>query len=324
MDSPIKIGVSACLLGHKVRFDGGHKRDAYVADTLGAFFVFVPVCPEVECGLGVPRESLRLEGDPGAPRLVAPKSGTDHTRRMLAFCAKRVEELANEDLCGFIFKSRSPTSGMERIKVYGENGIPHMKGAGLFAKAFMDRFPLIPAEDEGRLHDVGLRENFIERIFTLARWRALEANLSGNVSGTRDDRTALATFHARHKLLVMSHSPAIAREMGRLAANAEPASFADLRAAYLERLMRALRLQATKAKHVNVLQHILGYFKKQLTSDEKAEMLDIIERYRRDEAPLLVPVTLLNHFVRKYGEPYLARQYYLAPHPWQLRLCNHA
>lgn len=321
MKTPIKIGSSACLLGHKVRYNGEHKRDPYVTETLGAYFDFVPVCPETECGLGVPRESMRLEGDPAAPRLVTGKTKIDHTERMLAFSRKRVEELANEDLCGFIFKSRSPSSGMTRIKVYDAKGIPKNAGTGLFAKAFMDRFPLIPVEDEGRLHDPGLRENFIERIFTLARWRALDAARTGTASR---DAGALIDFHARHKLLLMSHSPETAREMGRLVAAGKTMPTDALYGAYLVLLMRAMALQATKPKHSNVLQHIQGYFKKSLTSDEKAECSEVIEAFRTGLTPLIVPVTLLNHYVRKYGEPYLAGQRYLHPHPLELRLRNHA
>ncbi len=321
MESPVKVGVSACLLGRKVRFDGGHKRDPYVTDTLGAYFEFVPVCPETECGLGIPRESMRLEGDPAAPRLVTGKSGIDHTERMTAFSRKRVEELAGENLCGFIFKSRSPSSGMARIKVYDAKGIPKNAGTGLFAKAFMDRFPLIPVEDEGRLHDPGLRENFIERIFTLARWRELAAARTGSASR---DAGALIDFHARHKLLIMSHSPEAAREMGRLVATAKTMPADALYDAYLGLLMRAMAHMATKAKHANVLQHIQGYFKKRLTGDEKAECGEVIEAFRLGITPLIVPVTLLNHYVRKYGEPYLAGQFYLRPHPLELRLRNHA
>ncbi len=318
MSDPIRVGVSACLLGQPVRYDGGHKRDRYVTDILGLHFEFVPVCPEAECGLGVPREPMRLVGDPGAPRLVTIKTGQDLTERMRAFAARRVEELAGEDLCGFIFKSKSPSSGFTRVKVYGEKGAPVERGVGLFARAFMDRFPLVPVEDEGRLCDEGLRENFIERIFTLRRWRDA---LSGG--GTTGPIARIVAFTASHKLLLMSHSPVIARQIGRLAAEAKQWPPGDLRRAYEALLMRALSLPATPAKHVNVLQHMAGYFKKTLSAGEKEELREIVESYRQGLVPLVVPVTLLAHYTRKYDVAYLKDQVYLRPHPLELKLRNH-
>lgn len=180
METTLKIGISACLLGEPVRYDGGHKLDHFLVETLGRFVSFVPVCPETECGLGVPRETMRLTGDPASPRLMTIHSGQDLTARMESWAARRVKELAGENLCGFIFKSRSPSSGMERVKVYADTGgAPTKTGVGLFAKEFMTRFPLLPVEDEGRLHDPVLRENFITRIFVLKRWRDL---MTGNRS----------------------------------------------------------------------------------------------------------------------------------------------
>ncbi len=335
MDRPIRLGVSSCLLGHHVRYDGGHKRNAYVAETLAAFFEFVPVCPEVECGLGVPRQAMRLTGDPAAPRITTIHVGLDLTDRMRAYCARRVSELAGENLCGYIFKSKSPSSGMARVKVYPEKGPPSMTGVGLFARAFMDRFPLLPVEEEGRLNDARLRENFIERVFTLARYRDLLAGLglddqgreSADAGERRPGRRArtgqLTAFHAAHKYLLMSHSPKIAGEMGRLAARAASLADEELIPEYQRLLVSAMALQATPAKHVNVLQHILGYFKKQLTPDEKAEALDLFERYRAGQTPLVVPMTLVSHFVRKYDTAALTNQWYLQPHPKELMLRNH-
>ncbi|NDY58483.1 DUF523 and DUF1722 domain-containing protein [Desulfovibrio sulfodismutans] len=334
MDRPIRLGVSACLLGHNVRYDGGHKRDAYVADTLSAYFDFVPVCPETECGLPVPRPAMRLTGDPASPRLVTITTGIDVTGRMLDYCARRVEELAGENLCGYIFKSKSPSSGMARVKVYPEKGPPAMTGVGLFARAFMDRFPLLPVEEEGRLHDAGLRENFIERVFTLARYRDLlaEVGLDATPSGAPTPDAPgkslrvgrLAAFQASHKYLLMSHSPKIAGQMGRLAARARAVPDAELFPQYQRLLLSAMALHATPAKHANVLQHILGYFKKQLSPDEKAEALELFADYRAGQLPLVVPVTLLSHFVRKYDAAYLKDQWYLHPHPRELMLRNHA
>jgi uncharacterized protein YbgA (DUF1722 family)/uncharacterized protein YbbK (DUF523 family) len=317
MPETIRVGVSACLLGRPVRYDGGHKQDRYVTDTLGRYFEFVPVCPEVECGLGVPREAMRLVGDPEAPRLVTIKTGVDLTERMQDFAARRVGELAGENLCGFIFKSKSPSSGMTRVKVYNDKGSPAERGVGLFARAFMDRFPHIPVEDEGRLNDPGLRENFIERIFALTRWRATLAD------GQTGLLSRLIAFTASHKLLLMSHSPQIARQLGQLTADAKNRSTIAVREAYETLLMRALSLPATPAKHVNVLQHIAGYFKKLLSGEEKAELGEIIANYRLGLLPLIVPVTLLAHYTRKYDVAYLKGQVYLQPHPIELKLRNH-
>ncbi len=313
---PIKIGISACLLGENVRYDGGHKKDRYLTDTLGQYVIYVPVCPEVEYGLGIPREALRLVGDPESPRLVTSRSGVDHTEGMLGYAEKRVLDLENEDLCGFIFKSKSPSSGMERVKVYNEKGMPLKKGVGMFAGVFMGRLPLIPVEEEGRLHDPGLRENFIERIFTLRRWREVRA---GKKSLGR-----LVDFHSRNKLLFMAHSPQHYRTMGKLVGHGKEYNVNDLYGRYEILMMEALKLKSTVRKNSNVLQHMLGYFKKQLSPDEKQEVLESIDSYREGYVPLIMPLTLLRHFVRKYEEPYLGIQTYLDPHPVALKLRNHA
>ena len=315
-DTPFKLGISACLLGEKVRYDGGGQRDAFLTDTLGAFVRYVPVCPESECGLGIPREPMHLRDEPDGPRLVTIRTKLDHTDRMRTWAKKRLDELEAENLCGFVFKSRSPSSGMERVKLYNEAGSVVGKSVGLFAAAFMERFPLLPVEDEGRLNDPGLRENFIERIFVMHRWR--ETVNRGRTVGK------LVDFHTRHKLLLLSHSTTHYRTMGKLVAGAKDIPPAELFDGYATLLFEALRLKATPAKHSNVLQHIMGYFRKQLSPDEKQEMLEWIENYRQGFAPLIVPVTLLRHFVRKYDEPYLKDQVYLNPHPLELRLRNHA
>ncbi|MDZ7699631.1 MAG: DUF523 and DUF1722 domain-containing protein [Deltaproteobacteria bacterium] len=313
--TPIKLGVSTCLLGESVRYDGGHKQDHFLTDTLGQYVDYIPVCPEVECGLPVPREAMRLVGNPESPRLVTIRTGVDLTDQMVKWADRRLAELAEKDLCGFIFKSRSPSSGMERVKVYNDEGMPVKNGRGIFAGMFMDRFPLIPTEEEGRLKDPLLRENFIARIFTLKRWRETTWN--------RKNRGALVDFHARHKLLLLSHSEKHYREMGRLVAAAKQYSPRDLFAQYEEYLMAALKLKTTMRKNTNVLQHMLGYFKKDLSADEKQEMLNIIEQYKSGLIPLIVPITLFNHYVRKYGQDYLSKQVYLNPHPTDLKLRNH-
>jgi uncharacterized protein YbgA (DUF1722 family)/uncharacterized protein YbbK (DUF523 family) len=315
MKDKIKIGVSACLLGQKVRFDGGHKHDRFITETLGQYLEFCPVCPEVEAGFPVPRESFRLVGNRDKPRLMTLKTNVDHTDRMINWAQARVRELEKENLCGFIFKSKSPSSGMERVKVYSEKGIPEKSGVGIFARVFMNHFPLIPIEEEGRLHDPQLRENFIESIFVLKKWReTLEENRNvGNI----------VAFHTRQKLLLLSHSPLHYRSMGKLVAEGKKNSIDELFSRYETHLLMALKLKTTLKKNINVLQHILGYFKKQLSADEKQEMLEIIGQYRAGNIPLIVPITLLNHFVRKYQEPYLMKQTYLNPHPVDLKLRNH-
>lgn len=315
MTASIKIGVSTCLLGEKVRFDGGHKHNRYITQTLGQFFEFVPVCPESECGLGIPREAMRLVGAVEAPRLVTNKTRMDHTDQMLSWAEDRLDALEKEKLCGFIFKKDSPSSGLYRVKVYNDKGQPVKTGRGLFAAAFTSRFPRIPVEEEGRLHDPVLRENFIEQVFALKRWREVleKKKTMGN----------LVDFHTREKLLFMAHSPKHYREMGRLVADGKKKNESDLYDRYEGMLTEALGLRATVSKHTNVLMHVMGYFKKQLSGDEKQEVLELIGNYRSGHLPLIVPVTLLNHFVRKYSQPYLSVQTYLNPHPLDLQLRNH-
>ncbi|HEX9079423.1 MAG TPA: DUF523 and DUF1722 domain-containing protein [Desulfuromonadaceae bacterium] len=310
----ITIGVSSCLLGEQVRYDGGHKLDRYITDTLGRFFRFLPVCPEVGCGLSVPREAMRLEGGPANPRLVTVRTRLDLTERMQVYCAAKVRELEREGLCGFIFKKNSPSSGLFRVKVY-QSGVPAKNGRGLFAAALARQFPLLPLEEEGRLNDPAIRENFIERVFSYRRW--LDFLAAGPTPGR------LVDFHTAHKLLMMAHSPAQYRAMGALVAHAGDVRHQELFRSYEELFMRGLALHATPRKNANVLQHIVGYFKRQLTTGEKAELLETITQYREGLIPLVVPITLIRHYVGKYEQPYLRGQVYLDPHPAQLMLRNH-
>lgn len=313
---PIRLGVARCLLGDHVRYDGGHKFDPFVVHGLGRFVELKPVCPEVECGMPVPREAIRLVGDPAAPRLKGRESGHDFTDRMQEWGRNRLEELAKENLCGYVFKSRSPSSGMQRIKVYPDDGgQPQPVGVGIWACMFMERFPLLPVEDDGRLHDDRLRENFVTRVFVFKRWRDMSAK--GKTVG------GLVDFHTRHKLLILSHNETVYREMGRLVAAARTMPQDQLFATYLELLTKALSYKTTASKNVNVLMHCLGYFKAELTGDEKQEMLDLLADYKAGHVPLIVPVTMMNHYVRKYSKDYLAGQTYLNPHPVELQLRNH-
>lgn len=310
----IRMGISTCLLGENVRYDGGHQHDRYLTDTLGKYFEYTPVCPEVEYGLPIPREALRLVGKPESARLITIKSGVDHTDGMLRWAQGKLKELAREDLCGFVFKSKSPSSGMRAVKVYGPSGMPVHQGVGIFAGAFMKHFPLLPVEEDGRLHDPLLRENFIERVFVYKRWQEFSKN-GKSIKG-------LVDFHTDHKLLILSHSPKHNSTLGKLVAAAKGYR-GDIYGEYIKTLMEGLAMIATVRKHTNVLHHIMGYFKRQLSSDEKKELLEVIENYHNQLVPLIVPVTLLTHYVRKYGEPYLARQHYLHPHPMELMLRNH-
>jgi uncharacterized protein YbgA (DUF1722 family) len=259
---------------------------------------------------------MHLEGDPDAPRLVTSRTKQDMTHQMASWASKRVVELEKEGLVGFIFKSDSPSSGMERIKVYNEKGMSVKKGIGMFARVFMERFPLLPVEDEGRLHDPKLRENFIERIFTLKRWRETLAQ--------KESRGNLVSFHTRHKLLIFSHSPKHYQAMGKWVAQSKDVPLKELYQNYQVLLMEALNLKTTPKKNSNVLSHMMGYFKEQLSSDEKQELLEVIDHYRQEFIPLVVPITLISHYVRKYDQPYLKQQVYLNPHPIELQLRNHA
>ncbi|MGD0827884.1 MAG: DUF523 and DUF1722 domain-containing protein [Desulfobaccales bacterium] len=315
MLTKIRLGISSCLLGEKVRFDGGHKCDRFITETLGKFVEFVPVCPEVECGLGVPREAMHLAASPGGPRLVTIRTQVDYTERMRAWALNRVVELEREDLYGFIFTSGSPSSGMERVKIYYGKGEPARTGVGMFAREFMQHFPLLPVEDEGRLHDPDLRENFLERLFSLQRWR--------DTLGLGPKPGHLVDFHTRHKLLIMSHSPKHYALLGKLVARIREMPLQEVYERYQSMLMEALRLKTTIKKNANVLLHVMGYFKRNLSQAEKKELLEIVNNYRQGYIPLIVPVTLLNHFVRKYDQAYLKSQYYLDPHPLELKLRNH-
>jgi len=315
MSGRIRLGISSCLLGENVRYDGGHKLDRFLRDSLGQFVDWIPVCPEVECGLPVTREAMRLVGSPDKPRLVTRQTGVDHTERMLTWARKRVKELEREALCGFVFKARSPSSGMRGVKIHSKSGMPSRTGSGLFAHEFMSRFPMLPVEDEDRMHDMGLRENFIERVFVYHRWQnAVRKGLSAK---------GLVDFHTRHKYLIMAHSVEHLRLLGKIVAGIKDRARGG-HEEYLGTLMQGLQRLATARKNVNVLQHLMGYFKTCLAPDERQELLDVIGNYHKGFVPLIVPVTLIRHYVRKYDESYLEKQVYLFPHPAELMLRNHA
>ena len=311
----IRIGISSCLLGQAVRFDGGHKRDTFLAETFGGFVEWVSVCPEVECGLGTPRESMRLVHVKDDIRLLTGKTAVDLTDQMSRYSQRRVGELASEDLCGYVLKKDSPSCGLERVKIYGANNIPVKSGRGIFAARLVERFPSLPVEEEGRLSDPRLRENFVERVFAYWRLRVLFSS-KWNIG-------ALVRFHTAHKLILMAHSPDQYRRLGRFVARAKGISATELARRYTEAFMAALTVLATPRRHTNVLQHMVGYFKDRLDRESKAELLSAIEDYRSALVPLIVPITLVRHHVRVHDVSYLAGQLYLEPHPKELMLRNH-
>jgi uncharacterized protein YbgA (DUF1722 family)/uncharacterized protein YbbK (DUF523 family) len=310
-----KVGVSACLLGQAVRYDAGHKRDAYVVDVLAPHFDLVPVCPEVEAGMGVPREPVRLVDGPASPRMVGRESSADWTIRMNAFCRQRTGKRDVAGLDGYILKKNSPSCGMERVKVYSGGTAAQRSGRGLFAAALMQRYSLLPVEEEGRLCDHRLRESFIERVFAHHRLRLL--------MGSRFDRGRLVKFHTTEKYLILSHSPRHYTLLGRLVAAAKRFPPAELRDRYAALYMEALAVKTTAGKNINVMMHILGFFKERLAAAEKADLLQVIEDYRGGLIPLVVPLTLLKHYVRKFDIEYVRDQVYLNPHPKELMLRNH-
>jgi len=314
-DSRPRIGISACLLGQQVRFDGGHKHDRSITDTLGQHLEYVPVCPELETGMGVPRETIRLVGDPAAPRLVGVHSGKDWTDAMRAFAQRRVAGLQAKDLCGYILKKDSPSCGMDRVRVYGKGGAPSRNGRGLFAAALLDGMPLLPVEEEGRLNDPVLRECFIERIFAYRRWKDLLASRPG--------RGALVAFHARHKYLLLAHSEPHLRRLGVVVAGAAARPLAQVLDDYGRIFMEALAVHATPKRNANVLQHASGFFSDRISAGDRAELQEAIDDHRRGIVPLLVPLALVRHYARAFAIRYLLDQVFFQPHPKELMLRNH-
>jgi uncharacterized protein YbgA (DUF1722 family)/uncharacterized protein YbbK (DUF523 family) len=312
---PIRVGISSCLLGEAVRFDGGHKQNAFLTGTLARFVEWVPVCPEVECGLGTPRESMRLARVDGGVRLLTVRTGRDLTAPLETYARHRVEALATENLAGYVLKKDSPSCGLERVKVYDEHNVPSRSGRGLFAARLLERFPDLPVEEEGRLSDPRIRDNFVERVF--AYWR-----LQG-LFGRPWTAGALVRFHTAHKLMLLAHSPEAYGQLGRLVARARALPREDVARRYSAAFMAGLRVIATPRRHANVLQHMAGYFTDRLDRESKAELAAAIDEYRREVVPLVVPVTLLRHHIRACGERYLAGQLYLDPHPRELALRNH-
>lgn len=311
----IRMGISECLLGEPVRFDGGHKKDAFLTGVLAPHVAWVPVCPEVEVGMGTPRETLRLVRENGRIRMVTTRSGVDHTDAMHAWARSRVEALATEDLDGYVLKKDSPSCGMERVKIYGSDGPGVRDGRGLFAEALIARLPLLPVEEEGRLCDPRLRENFIERVFAYRRLKDLFA--------ARWSAGDLVRFHTAHKMALLAHSTTGYEELGRVVAHAARVPKPELRHRYEALFMATLSVPATTRRHTNVLSHMAGHLKTRIDAESRQELVAAIEEYRQGLVPLVVPLTLINHHVRIHRVEYLAGQVYLQPHPRELMLRNH-
>jgi uncharacterized protein YbgA (DUF1722 family)/uncharacterized protein YbbK (DUF523 family) len=314
-DRPLRVGISACLLGESVRYDGGHKRNPYLVGVLGPFVEWVPICPEMEAGFGTPREAMRLVRSGDVIRLVTANTGRDVTAPMQTAITGRVRTLEDENLSGYVLKKNSPSCGLLRVKVYSPEGMPSASGRGMFASALTARFPHLPLEEEGRLSDPRIRENFIERVFGYWRLRGL----------FRKEWTVadLVRFHTVHKLILMSHAPKACTALGRITAAASTLGRAETEQRYSDGFTSTLAIVATVRRHTNVLQHMAGYFSRQLDQGSRAELHATIDDYRRGLVPLIVPVTLIRHHVRALNVAYLADQLYLAPHPKELMLRNH-
>lgn len=309
----IPVGISSCLLGERVRFDGGHKNHSYIASTLGDYFSFRPFCPELDIGLGVPRKPIRLSrvGSPTIRCIPIDDSSNDLTQR-LEDCADAQQDWQLQ-LCGYILKKDSPSCGMERVKIWDEV-MPIREGVGIYAGRMMQNLPHLPVEEEGRLGDAVLRENFIQRVFALRRWHEMSA-AGLSVS-------SLVEFHARHKLILMSHEQSSYRSLGQLVAKTTRDNLQENARQYLLQFMDALKMRATRGNHVNVLQHIQGYLKTDLDADDKQELVQTIANYRLGLLPLIVPITLLNHYFRKFPDDYISNSWYMNPYPAEMKLQN--
>jgi uncharacterized protein YbgA (DUF1722 family)/uncharacterized protein YbbK (DUF523 family) len=309
-----KLGISACLMGDEVRFNGGHKESHLCTRELTEYFEFVTACPEVAIGMGIPREPIRLVGDPQNPQAIGSvNSALNVTASLAAYGAQMAEELG--DICGYIFMQKSPSCGLERVKVYRENGAPvDGGGRGIYAQAFCERHPNLPVEEDGRLNDAVLRENFITRVFAYAAWQEL---LKAGIS-----RRSLTEFHSRYKYQLMANDPVQYKVLGNLLGSMGRSDPNEIAPRYFSDLMAALKKPATRRTHTNVLQHISGYLKQTLTAADKQEIQQLIAQYHQGIVPLIVPLTLLKHHFRQHPDPYVALQVYMQPHPENLSLRN--
>lgn len=309
-----KLGISACLLGAEVRYNGGHKESHLCTRALNEYFEFVPLCPEVAIGMGIPREPIRLVGDPDAPQAVGTVNrDLNVTDALAGYGARMAAEV--DDICGYIFMQKSPSCGLERVKVYRDNGAPFDAGGrGIYARAFCEQHPNLPVEEDGRLNDAVLRENFITRVFAYAAWQEL---LRAGVS-----RRSLTEFHSRYKYQLMANNPVQYKVLGNLLGSMGRSDPNEVAPRYFSQLMAALKKCATRRTHTNVLQHLSGYLKQTITADDKREIQEVIGQYHQGIVPLIVPLTLLKHHFRQHPDPYVALQVYMQPHPENLSLRN--
>jgi uncharacterized protein YbgA (DUF1722 family)/uncharacterized protein YbbK (DUF523 family) len=309
----ITIGISSCLMGNEVRHDGGHKRNVYVTSTLSEYFNFRPYCPEMAIGLGVPRPTIRLTRSDSGVRLTgSDNAGLDVTDDMNAWSKSAISGM--HDLSGFILKNNSPSCGMERVRVYDTNGAPSRDGIGLFADALMKAMPWLPVEEEGRLNDAMLRENFIQRVFVYYRWQQMTRK-SFSIS-------ALMEFHQRHKFILLAHDEEEYRKLGPMIASVTKANLQQIAEAYLLRMMTCLKSRASRKRHSNVLMHVMGFLKNKINGDDKQELIEILDNYRNGKVPLIVPITLMRHHLRRFPDEYISGQYYMSPYPEELMLRN--
>lgn len=314
MENRITLGISSCLLGEQVRYDGSHKHNTYITETLQEYFDFISLCPERAIGLGVPRPPIRLvqiKKEDAIQALGVKDPGINPTLQLSNYAKEQASHL-NGIICGYILKSKSPSCGMERVKVYHSDGHPIGHSPGIYAQELMNALNPLPFEEEGRLGDAKLRDNFIQRVFVYSRWKnMLQSPLTKN---------KLVQFHTHHKYMLMAHSQPHYSELGRMIAELPNDNLDTFSNNYFNKLMEALKILATRKNHVNVLAHLMGYLKNHLDADDKKELLECFEDYKMGGIPLIVPITLLNHHFRKHPNQYIENQYYLKPHPKELFL----
>ena len=309
-----KIAISACLLGAEVRFNGGHKESRLCNQALSEHFEFVPLCPEVAIGLGIPRQPVRLVGSPAQPQAVGSVDSSLNVTQPLHDYGLEMAA-AHTDISGYIFMQKSPSCGLERVKVYQDGGRPaELSGRGIYAQAFCAAHPDLPVEEDGRLNDPVLRENFLTRVYAYSAWQAL---LKTGIT-----RRSLTDFHACYKYQLMAHHPAQYRTLGNMLGRIGKNDPREIASQYFSELMKALKQCATRRTHTNVLQHISGYLKQSISPEDKQEVQQLIGQYLHGIVPLVVPLTLLKHHFRLHPHPYISRQVYLQPHPENLSLRN--
>lgn len=312
-DKEITLGISSCLLGQKVRYNGGHKRSSFCMNTLDKLFYFEPVCPEVAIGLGIPREPIRLVGDLKHVRVL----GTDNpeldvTKELEDYGRQKGEELTH--ISGYILMQKSPSCGMERVKVYHKNGNPLVSAPGVYARTLMETNPLLPVEEEGRLHDPVLCENFFTRVYAYHRWYQTVLN--------NPSYKAIGEFHVAYKYQIMAHDPQSYTTLGQLIAKGSKYPLGEMLEEYFSGLMICLKKKATRKSHTNTMLHVMGYVKKSMNGTERKQLLKLIEQYRQDIIPLVAPMSMLRHLIESHGSDYIKKQAYLEPHPDMLGLRN--